>query len=153
MKALAQNDQGFAYLNRVISILLQTLLQDDIASVSFSNVLNVHIGSFCDLDMLYTFELSKNWANGVNKWPRAHLLKSRFINIFQSEIMIGKKLRQLWRFTIWQFFPFSIVLFVFSWYPHALLNFKVYLTSLYPALSMRLANDLELWFFSLYARW
>lgn len=33
MRALSENGKGFAYLNRVISILLQTLLQDDIASV------------------------------------------------------------------------------------------------------------------------
>ena len=34
MKALAGGAQGFAYLSRVLSVLLQTLLQDEIAEVS-----------------------------------------------------------------------------------------------------------------------
>ena len=34
MKALASGKEGFAYLGRVLIILLQTLLQDEIAEVS-----------------------------------------------------------------------------------------------------------------------
>ena len=42
MKALAGGAQGFAYLSRVLSVLLQTLLQDEIAEVSpFSTRLNI----------------------------------------------------------------------------------------------------------------
>ena len=33
MKALANGPQGFAYLSRVLGVLLQTLLQDEIAEV------------------------------------------------------------------------------------------------------------------------
>jgi hypothetical protein len=36
MKALAGGSQGFAYLSRVLSVLLQTLLQDEIAEVTLT---------------------------------------------------------------------------------------------------------------------
>ena len=38
MKALAGGSGGFAYLSRVLGVLLQTLLQDEIAEVSFSSL-------------------------------------------------------------------------------------------------------------------
>ena len=63
MKALSGGKEGFQYVGRVLTILLQTLLKDDIAAVSSTSHYNIMEARVCSqlvgsiqINWLYMYE-------------------------------------------------------------------------------------------------